>query len=155
MRPARRSGLPSVGLGAVTLVDTGPLVALCDPHDRQHLQAIAQLSSIGRSGLRTCEAVVSEAFFHLPAPSQRRRLERLLDELDITALQTHDAVFRADAFSWAHKYAEHEPDWADACLAVLCGRHRHAKVWTYDREFRTTWRKPDGRPIPLAVRDLK
>jgi hypothetical protein len=31
---------------------------------------------------------------------------------------------------------------------------QHAKiaVWTYDREFRTTWRRLDGRAIPLAVR---
>ncbi len=44
------------------------------------------------------------------------------------------------------------PDWADGCLAVLSGRHLNAKVWTCDREFRTTWRRPDGRAIPLAVR---
>jgi len=25
-------------------------------------------------------------------------------------------------------------------------------VWTYDHEFRTTWRKPDGKSIPQAVR---
>ena len=39
-------------------------------------------------------------------------------------------------------YADHEPDWADACLAVLSGRDHDLKVWTYDREFRTTWRRP-------------
>ncbi|MGH9253776.1 MAG: hypothetical protein ACRD3C_04320, partial [Vicinamibacterales bacterium] len=37
-------------------------------------------------------------------------------------------------------------------IAVLCGRDARLKVWTYDREFRTTWRKPDGRAIPMAVR---
>ena len=52
---------------------------------------------------------------------------------------------------WLLKYAEHEPDWADGCLAVLCGRNESLRLWTYDREFRTTWRTPDGRTIRLAV----
>jgi hypothetical protein len=41
---------------------------------------------------------------------------------------------------------------ADGCIAVLSGRDRRLKVWTYDREFRTTWRRPDGTVIPMAVR---
>jgi predicted nucleic acid-binding protein len=55
-------------------------------------------------------------------------------------------------FHWLTKYAEHEPDWADACIAVLCGHDKRLKVWTYDREFRTTWRRLDGTVIPMAVR---
>jgi hypothetical protein len=38
-------------------------------------------------------------------------------------------------------------------LAVLSGRDQHLKVWTYDREFRTAWRRPDGTAIPMAVSD--
>jgi hypothetical protein len=34
---------------------------------------------------------------------------------------------------------------------VVCGRERRAEVRPFDREFRTIWRKPDGKPIPLAV----
>ena len=36
--------------------------------------------------------------------------------------------------------------------AVLCGRDKALKVWTYDGEFRTTWRRPDGTAIPLATK---
>lgn len=49
------------------------------------------------------------------------------------------------------RYREHDPDWADAYLAVVAGTDPRFKVWTYDREFRTTWRRPDGTPIPLAM----
>ena len=55
-------------------------------------------------------------------------------------------------FRWLDRYAEHEPDWADGYLAVVSSRERKAKVWTYDSEFRTTWRRLDGTRIPLAVR---
>jgi hypothetical protein len=57
----------------------------------------------------------------------------------------------SDVFAWLDLYAEHDPDWADGYLAVLSGRDRHARVWTYDREFSTIWRRLDGTRIPLAV----
>jgi len=63
-----------------------------------------------------------------------------------------DAGFRSDVFDWLDKYGDHDPDWADGCLAVLSGRNPARKIWTYDREFRTTWRRPDGTALPLAVR---
>ena len=76
----------------------------------------------------------------------------MLDELRIVPLPgTDDAGFWFEVFAWLLKCADHEPDWADGCIAVLCGRDRTLKVWTYDREFRTTWRRPDGTAIPMAV----
>lgn len=136
----------------MTLIDTGPLVALCDPHDRLHELARTHLTLLAGAGLRTCDAVITEAVFHLPHSAQRRRLALVLDELDIDVAPTHEAPVLADTFAWLHKYAAHEPDWADACLAVLASRNSRFRVWTYDREFRTIWRKTDGRPIPMAVK---
>ena len=76
----------------------------------------------------------------------------MLDELDIAALpDRHDRGFWLDVLNWLARYADQEPDWADGCLAVLCGRDERLKVWTYDREFRTIWRRPDGTAIPMAV----
>jgi hypothetical protein len=54
--------------------------------------------------------------------------------------------------AWLLEHADHHPDWTDACLAVLSGRDSTLQVWTYDREFRATWRRPDGSAIPLAVK---
>jgi predicted nucleic acid-binding protein len=102
--------------------------------------------------LRTCEAVLAEACFHLPKRPQRERLFAIVAELGIDAISTDAPDFRDAVFAWLVKYAEHEPDWADACLAVLSEWEPRVKVWTYDREFRTTWRRPDGRPVPMAVR---
>jgi len=100
-----------------------------------------------------CDAVLTETCFHLPHQSQRQRLRVLLDDLGVKPVPAADeGAFWSEVFEWLMKYADYEPDWADGCLAVLSGRHKGAKVWTYDREFRTTWRRPNGTPIPLAVR---
>jgi predicted nucleic acid-binding protein len=102
-----------------------------------------------------CEAVLVEACFHLPHHSQRRRLRAMLHDLRIEPLPTiHESTFGLDVLDWLARYADHEPDWADACLAVLCGDDKQLKVWTYDREFRTKWQRPNGSAIPLALRAI-
>jgi predicted nucleic acid-binding protein len=136
----------------VTLVDTGPLVALCDARDGRHDAAITHLTRLAPAGLATCDAVLTEAGFHLPYRAQRERLRAVLRDLRIESLPTHDGEIRAEVFAWLLKYSDHEPDWTDGCLAVLCSRDDRLKLWTYDREFRTTWRLTDGRAIPMAIR---
>ena len=135
------------------LVDTTPLVALCDARDAKHSVAVKHLASLAGKPFITCESVITETCFHLPYPTQRLRLRTLLSDLD---LQPHpvgcDLDFWFEVFDWLARYADHEPDWADGCLAVLSGRDKTLKVWTYDREFRTTWRRPNGTAIPLAVK---
>jgi len=137
----------------VILVDTTPLVALCDARDSKHGAAVKELGRLAADTLVVCEPVLSEACFHLPHQSQRLRLRTLLHDLRVrSAPNANDPAFWFDVFDWLVKYADHEPDWADGCLAVLSGREAAIKVWTYDREFRTTWRRPNGTAIALAVR---
>jgi predicted nucleic acid-binding protein len=137
----------------VILVDTSPLVALSDPRDSLHSRAVSDLDRLARHPLASCSPVLTEACFLLAHPVQRERLRRLLVELPVRPVAVADeGAIWEDAFRWINRYAEHEPDWADAYLAVLSGRERRALVWTYDREFRMTWRRLDGGRIPLAVR---
>jgi predicted nucleic acid-binding protein len=136
----------------VILIDTTPLVALCDARDSKHRRALAHLESFGSVELAVCEAVLTEVCFHLPHVSGRQRLRAMLRDLGIQPLPLmHERTFWLEVLEWLAKYADHEPDWADACLAVLSGRDPNLKIWTYDREFRTTWRRPNGTLIPLAV----
>jgi predicted nucleic acid-binding protein len=137
----------------VILIDTTPLVALCDARDSKHRTSVRHLESLAAHEFAVCDAVLTEACFHLPHRSQRQRLRALLDDLDIQPLPTaHTAELWLAVLDWLAKYADHEPDWADAWLAVLSGRDKDLTVWTYDREFRITWRRPDGTLIPLAVK---
>jgi len=135
------------------LIDTSPLVALCDGRDQKHRPAVTHLASLASSEFGVCDAVLTETCFHLPYLSQRQRLRALLDDLGVRPVPvSNEFAFRLEVFDWLTKYADHLPDWADGCLAVLSGRYPDAKVWTYDREFRTIWRRPNGTVIPLAVR---
>lgn len=135
------------------LIDTGPLVALCDARDEKHRVAVKHLESLAPCQLVACDAILTEACFHLPYISQRQRLRAILDNLRVQRVPaSSESTFWLEVFEWLARYADHQPDWADGCLAVLSGRHRDAKVWTYDREFRTVWRRPNRTVIPLAVR---
>ncbi|MBI2203992.1 MAG: PIN domain-containing protein [Candidatus Rokubacteria bacterium] len=135
------------------LLDTAPLVALCDPRDALNAAALRDLDRIGREPLVACGAVLTEACALLTRSIQRKRLRRFLDEFAVTAyLADDESRLWAEVFEWLDKYEDHEPDWADGYLAVVSGRERRFRVWTYDREFRTIWRRPDGTRIPLAPR---
>ncbi len=135
------------------LVDTAPLVALCDPRDSLNRTALKDLKRLQNSQLAVCEPVLTEACFHLPVRSQRLRLQRMVEQLGMlpVPIDDHESLW-TDIFDWLDRYSEHKPDWADAYLAVLCGRDRTHKVWTYDVEFNTIWRRPDGTRIPSAVK---
>lgn len=137
----------------MTLIDTGPLVALCNPRDRLHDVAMNHLLGLAATPLCTCEPVLVESCFHLPQRAQRQRLRALLEQLNMTLVSgLGERALWVAVFDWLSQYAEHEPDWVDGCIAVLCGRDKGLEVWTYDCEFRTTWRRPDGTPIPLSTR---
>jgi predicted nucleic acid-binding protein len=138
----------------VILLDTTPLVALCDPRDPLHARALADLDRLGRQLLFLCGPVLTEACFLLDRVIERQRLDRLCTELGFRPLEQdeNEAKRWHDVFRWLVRYAEHEPDWVDGYLAIVSGSERKAKVWTYDSEFRTIWRRLDGTRIPLAVR---
>jgi predicted nucleic acid-binding protein len=137
----------------VILIDTTPLVALCDARDSKHQTAVKHLESLAAQRFAVCDAVLTEACFHLPYQSQRHRLRAIVDALNVLPQPvSNDRAFWFEVLDWLAKYADHDPDWADGCLAVLSGHDEDLKVWTYDREFRTTWRRPDGTVIPMAVR---
>jgi predicted nucleic acid-binding protein len=137
----------------VILVDTGPLVALCDPRDGLNPTALHDLDRAFRDPLILCAPVLTEACFLLPHAVQRRRLQRMLDQLSVRAYQADDeGRLWGEVFHWLDQYQEHRPDWTDGYLAVLSGKDRRLRVWTYDREFRTKWRRPDGTTIPLFAR---
>ena len=134
------------------LVDTAPLVALCDPSDGLHATAARDLDRLRRLPLVVCGPVLTEACFHLARPVQRQRLRRLLTEFSMMPYTSdHEVELWLDVFDWLTRYSEHEPDFTDGYLAVVSGIERRFKVWTYDSEFRTTWRRADGTRIPLAV----
>jgi uncharacterized protein len=131
------------------LVDTGPLVALIHPRDSLHRRSRDDLAKFTDPSFLTTVPVLTETFFHLRSKVARRKLRALLGELEVSVREIGDSTV-ARSMDWLEVYADHEPDFADAVLVVLSSEIEKSRVWTYDREFRTTWRKPDGSAIPLA-----
>ena len=107
------------------LLDTGPLVALCDARDSTHRMALRHLESFAAHKFLVSDAVLTETCFHLPHQNQRQRLRALLHDLTVQPLPVADkSEFWFEVLDWLVKYAEHEPDLADAWLSVLAGRQR-------------------------------
>jgi predicted nucleic acid-binding protein len=130
----------------VIVLDTNVLVALALPKDRLHERATRDLEKLVTRELRVLASVLAEACFLLGAREQRARLAALLAAIRVRPA-TEPAWERV--FEWLARYADHEPDWVDACLVVIAsGDHR---IWTYDDEFRSVWRRLDGSRVPLAV----
>jgi predicted nucleic acid-binding protein len=136
----------------IVLVDTGPLVALCDQRDGFHARATRELDRLAKHRFVVSDAVLAEAHHLLPARPARHRLAAMVARLPMTAWVSDDPeVARADGWAWMARYAEHGPDWADALLVVASSKLKRAAVWTFDSEFRTTWRRLDGTRVPLAI----
>lgn len=134
------------------LLDTAPIVALCDARDALNRRALRDLDRLGRERFVLCAPVLTEACFLLSRRAQRERLRRFLTDFSVVAYRSDDeAELWSDVFDWLMRYAEHDPDWADGYLTVVTAKERASRVWTYDREFRTIWRRPDGTRVPLAV----
>jgi predicted nucleic acid-binding protein len=135
------------------LVDANVLIALVDQRETLHVAATDDLKRLLRAHLLVVAPVLTEVCHLLPAAHHRARIRALIAALHMRPpAMSDEAQLWDEMFDWLARYAEHEPDWADAYLAVLCGRNKRLKVWTYDSEFRTVWRRPDGSRIPLAVK---
>ncbi len=132
------------------LVDTNVLVALVDEGDALHTRATRDLKRLRRGPFGVMSVVLGEACFLLPLLHSRLRLRFLLDHLRSFSVELSIPWWN-EVFDWLAIYADHEPDLADAALLHLSGSIPGASIWTYDREFATTWRHKDGTPPRLAL----
>jgi predicted nucleic acid-binding protein len=132
-------------------VDANVLVALADDEDDLHARAIRDLKHLGRGPFGSTVPVLSESFYLLPEGHLRLRLRSYLQRLRIVILETQVDAWEA-IFDWMERYEEHEPALADAQLVALSAVDASCRVWSYDREFLTVWRRTDGTRVPSAVR---
>ena len=132
------------------LIDTNVLVGLVNPRDQHHAHSISDLQRFRGSPMGVVTSVLVESCALLPLRDQRLLLRATLEAVPMTPLAA-PLDMRREVFDWLDRYADHEPAYADGELAVLSGRHRRWRVWTYDAEFLRVWRRPDGTRIPLTT----
>jgi predicted nucleic acid-binding protein len=120
----------------VTLVDTGPLVALFDPQDPDHdlcRKALAKLSG----PLLTTVAVLTEAF-HLLEPDSlgADNLRRFLVQGGLLPWFFDDAGLDR-ALTLMDEYRKQPMDLADASIVAAAERLKVRRIFTLDRrDFR-------------------
>ena len=70
------------------LIDTTPLVALCDERDPYHARAMRDLDRLSTKGggFVTCTAVLTESSYHLSSPYGLRRLTDALKDHSIAPM---------------------------------------------------------------------
>ncbi len=129
------------------IADTGPLVAILDRDDQDHVWAVR----VGRRlppRMISCEAVLSEVHFLTRGiPEARNRIEtRLVDgwlELPFSVRDHHTPLH-----GLMERYASVPMSFADACLVRMSELWPDAPVFTLDSDFRV-YRRNKRQSLPL------
>ncbi len=126
------------------LVDTGPLVALFDVRDGDHVACRETLKALGMP-LRTTVPVLTEAF-HLLGPGERpaAALSEFVVSGGLGCWLLDDAAL-VRAFELMTRYADRPMDLADASLVVAAERLRATRIFTLDRGDFSAYRARLGR----------
>jgi predicted nucleic acid-binding protein len=125
------------------LVDTGPLVALFDPKDGEHVRCRGVLKTL-REPLRTTVPVLTEAFHILgPGSIGADRLRDFLGQRGL-AVWFFDEATLTRAFELMEQYADHPMDLADASLVAAAEALGTQKVFSIDRDDFATYRVRRG-----------
>jgi predicted nucleic acid-binding protein len=130
------------------LVDTGPLVALADPHDRDHA-ACKRFMRDHRGPLLTTWPVLTE-FSHMTGSIRIGvTLFRWIGRggMEIIPLGIDELTGATD---WMERYADRPMDLADASLVVAALTTGVTTVWTLDRNDFETYRLPNRKRFRLV-----
>lgn len=133
------------------LVDTGPLVALFDPRNREHRRSVETLRQI-REPLLTTVAVLTETF-HMLRPDSIGS-DRLRDFVERGGLSIwfFDRRALTRAFELMEIYADHPMDLADASLIAAAEALGTRTIFTIDRRDFETYRIRRGhRSYPVEI----
>jgi len=123
------------------LVDTSFLVSVYDKRERYHLACMAALNRVSQP-LVTCEAVITEAIYHLGRiPGAPQAILASVQEgyLEIPFRLADGASQVLASYT---KYADTPCDFADACLIAMANELESGDILTLDGDFKHyRWRR--------------
>ena len=128
------------------IADTGFIVAFANRRDRFHDWAVAVAHEV-ETPLLTCEAVLSEAAFHLENSALTLALvnEGLLKlGFDLSRQLPHVRALAA-------RYADRKPDLADLCLIRMSELNPKHRVATVDARDFSVFRRNGREVIPTLT----
>jgi len=135
------------------LIDTNVVLALMNHNDPLYTVAAASTPAMRREGIVLVWPVFAELTHFFRRGDVYGKFEKLCTILNLRMEPSEHLIEQLDVLHWLKQYATHRPDYADVHLVLLTAKLKHAKIWTFDSEFRTIWRRPDGSPVPLAIKD--
>ncbi len=131
------------------LIDTGPLVALLNGRDAEHLRCV-EIADAQPSPMLTTWVVMAEATWLLR--DQYMGLERLLATVEngvVTCFNLgHDAA--AWMAEFARQYQDLHPQLVDLSLAYLAEREGTSHIFTLDRRDFLVLKSRTGKPFDLV-----
>jgi predicted nucleic acid-binding protein len=127
------------------IADTGFLVAFANRGDAHHEWAVA-IAEQADAPLLTCEAVLAEAAFHL----QDVGVVLAMVQEGLVALSFAAEDHLPQLASFAKRYADRQPDFADLCLVRMSELYPRHSVITIDRDDFRVYRRNKREMIPLV-----
>jgi uncharacterized protein len=125
------------------IADTGFVVAFGNRRDVHHEWAVDMARRV-TDPLLTCEAVLSEAAFHLKSTP----FVLSLVEYGLLKLAFDCSKNLAQLGELARRYADRQPDLADLCLIRMSELYPHHPVITIDADFKV-YRRNKRELIPV------
>ncbi len=135
---------------AVTLIDTGPLVALLNRNDPHHRQAVKAIGRLSADRLLTTWPCVTEAMYLLHQANGHTGQDALWRWLIDERTQLHDLTL-AEQLRMRElmtQYADTPMDLADASLVVVAESLGLRRVFTLDDDF-FVYRLADGTSLEI------
>lgn len=128
------------------IADTGFLVAFANRRDRHHDWAVALAREVDEP-LLTCEAVLSEAAFHL----QNTALVLSMVDDGLVSLSFDARKHLRELRRLAARYSDRAPDLADLCLIRMSELNPRHAVITVDAKDFAVYRRNGREVIPLRT----
>jgi uncharacterized protein len=130
------------------IVDAGPLVAILNRLDAQHAVCRRQGDELPRPLITTWPVIAEAAWLLRKTPGGVSALLRMVSEGLITcyALDAKAAVWMD---SFLAKYADQDPQLADASLIYVAEIENITTIFTLDRRDFSIYRFTDSRPVQI------
>lgn len=123
------------------LLDTGVVVALLDRSERHHQRCVDAVTAI-RSGLVTCEAVITESCYLLR--NQPGASDTIVQNVErgTFGIPLHLDRLASAVRALMKRYSRVPMDFADACLIAMADELETGQILTLDGDFRVyRWRR--------------
>ncbi len=136
-------------VNSTIIIDAGPMVALTNERDQYHAWARQESVNL-KAPFKTCDAVLSEAWFLLRAlPKAQEKMLSLMQK-GLIQSQFNSTPEMVNLIELLRRYANVPMSFADACLVRMSELDQDCVIFTTDSDFRI-YRWNRNEMVPLII----